>query len=204
MPGLDVDRIAQIVTGEGGTAGLRGSGYLVCRRMVLTAAHVVAPDARVRVRFVADDGEARIEPGQVVFYEDAVDLAVIRLDTGQEVEPVRYGGITEPSPIEAVGFPRSRLHRGEDSDGKQVVFRDTRHARGTAQPASWRREGGLEIVVDPPAPDPDPRKSAWEGMSGAAIWSVGHLVGVVSEHRLGDALNTLTGSPGGSAAATGD
>lgn len=31
-------------------------------------------------------------------------------------------------------------------------------------------------------------------MSGAAIWSVSHLVGVVFEHRPRDALNTLTGS----------
>ncbi|GLY75061.1 HEAT repeat domain-containing protein [Actinoallomurus iriomotensis] len=191
MPGLDVDRVAQIVAGEAEDPGVRGSGYLVCRRMVLTAAHVVAPDARVRVRFVADDGTTRLEPGQVVFHEEAVDVAVIRLDTGQEVEPVRYGRIPEPSPVEAVGFPRFRLRSHKDSDGR---FRDTRHARGTAHPASWRREGGLEIIVDPPARDPNPRRSPWEGMSGAAIWSVGHLVGVVSEHRLGDALNTLTGS----------
>jgi hypothetical protein len=185
MPGLDLDRVAQIISDKN-----RGSGYLVRTRMVLTAAHVVAPETRVEVRFVLDSGEARTEPGQVVFHEESVDLAVIRLDEGPEVEPVRYGRIVEPLPVETVGFPRFRLHQKTDNP----VFRDTRHARGTATPASWRREGGLEITVDPPAADPDPRRSAWEGMSGAAIWSVGHLIGVVSEHRLRDALNTLTGS----------
>jgi hypothetical protein len=160
--------------------------------MVLTAAHVVLASARVRVRFVADDGTARTEPGRVIFREDTVDLAVIRLDEGSEVEPVSYGRLADPLPVEAIGFPRFRLHQSTAPDGTPITFRDTRHARGTANPASWRREGGLEIVVEPPAQDPDPQRSAWEGMSGAAVWSVGHLIGVVSEHRPGDALNTLT------------
>ena len=192
--GLQVDRVAQIITDVDGSSGLRGSGYLVRTRMVLTAAHVVPPSAKVRVRFVADDGTPHEVAGEVVFRDETVDLAVIRLDAGPEVPPVTYGRIQESLPIETIGFPRFRLHSSTNKDGKQITFRDTRHARGVANPASWLREGGLEIIVDPPACDPDPKRSPWEGMSGAAIWSVGHLVGIVFEHRPGDALNTLTGS----------
>ncbi|GAA1757300.1 trypsin-like peptidase domain-containing protein [Luedemannella helvata] len=180
--GPDPARVAQIVA-----AGVRASGYLVRSRTVLTAAHAVQPQERLKVRFVAEDGGEVIEQGEVVFHEPSLDIAVVTLAGGPKVDPVPYGRVVDPLPAEAIGFPRFRLHTHQGA-----IFRDTRHARGVVAPASWRREGGLELIVDAPAPDPE--ASPWEGMSGAAIWSVGHVIGVVSEHRLNDPPDTLTGT----------
>ncbi|WP_143676019.1 NACHT domain-containing protein, partial [Streptomyces milbemycinicus] len=41
---------------------------------------------------------------------------------------------------------------------------------------------------------PDPGVSPWEAMSGAAVWSEGHLIGVVIEHHASEGLGRLTAS----------
>jgi hypothetical protein len=49
-----------------------------------------------------------------------------------------------------------------------------------------------------PAPDPDPEPdehSSWEGMSGAAVWASGRLIGVVGQDHPGEGLGTLTVCP---------
>src|SRR5215218_10146249 len=54
-----------------------------------------------------------------------------------------------------------------------------------------RREGTLEVTVAPPERDPDPERSPWEGMSGAAVWSAGRIIGLVAEHHRADGLGRL-------------
>ena len=56
---------------------------------------------------------------------------------------------------------------------------------------SNRREGTLEVSVPPPERDPDPKVSPWEGMSGAAVWSAGRIIGLVAEHHRSDGLGRL-------------
>ncbi|WP_328524033.1 NACHT domain-containing protein [Kribbella sp. NBC_00359] len=48
------------------------------------------------------------------------------------------------------------------------------------------------VIDDPPARHPDPNRTPWEGMSGAAVFASGHLVGVVGQHHRGEGLGTLT------------
>ncbi|GAB3839973.1 hypothetical protein GCM10029963_07840 [Micromonospora andamanensis] len=57
---------------------------------------------------------------------------------------------------------------------------------------SHRREGTLAIITSEPERDPDPAVSPWEGMSGAAVFSNGSLLGLVCEHHRSDGLGTLS------------
>lgn len=83
---------------------------------------------------------------------------------------------------------------GGDAQSPQAPpsqYRDSHQANGTIAPLGNRRERTLEILVPSPAPDPDPRHSPWEEMSGAAVWCKGCIIGVVSKHHPGDGLGSL-------------
>ncbi|MCX4749689.1 trypsin-like peptidase domain-containing protein [Kitasatospora sp. NBC_01287] len=206
MTGLRVERVAEVIAG-----GRRGSGYLVGPGVVLTAAHVVAGvvagagagagagvaaaagAAGVRVRFDADrPGERQFE-AEVVFAHAGVDVAVLRFeDAGDRVAPVSYapvsyGRVGEHDAVlycSAAGFPRFKLRDDADGQGK---YRDLEHVRALCSPLSNRREGTLDLRVPVPG-------SVWDGMSGAAVFSGGHLIGVVSEHHSGDGPGRLAAS----------
>ena len=62
---------------------------------------------------------------------------------------------------------------------------------GTIAVLSNRREGTLEVSVTPPGRDPDPQRSPWEGMSGAAVWSAGRIIGLIAQHHRADGLGPL-------------
>jgi hypothetical protein len=187
-------RVAQIVVDRGpGQEGSRGSGYLVARGQVLTAAHVVTGASAVRVRL--DVGQ----PTEVDVQADSwwadpnwgkgTDLAVVaipeRASAGREVEPVRFGRISDVTAVvtvEALGFPRFKLRASPAGHEEPEVFRDLEHTAGHAPVAANRRQGTLAFYLDDPLPamavpgDPSP----WEGMSGAAVWAAGRIIGVVA------------------------
>ena len=56
---------------------------------------------------------------------------------------------------------------------------------------SNRREGTLEVSVAAPERDPDPKVSPWGGISGAAVWSAGRVIGLIAEHHRSDGLGRL-------------
>jgi hypothetical protein len=102
---------------------------------------------------------------------------------------VRFGQVSERAAVlccRTVGFPWFKLRSVEEP------YRDAHQADGTVSSLSGLREGTLEITVSPPAEDPDPNRSPWEGMSGAAVWCAGRIVGVVSRHHRAEGLNRLT------------
>lgn len=191
-----------LVERPGGAPGRRGSGYRVGERSVLTAAHVVAgPVASVRVRFDADlPGEWSTDV-RVVLLAGAVDMALLELKAvpprGPVVGSPRYGAVPESDvvlPFSAMGFPRFKLR--DDGmrlldDGAPSQYRDSCHVSGTVSVLSNRREGTLELAVLAPREDPDPGRSPWEGMSGAAVWSGGAVIGLVSSHHRSDGLGRL-------------
>ncbi len=94
MPGLEVDRVAEILVTLGADGpGRRGSGYRVTTTIVLTAAHVVQDASTVRVRFEADQpGEwlAEVIDMLAVPEIDVALLTIVPLDTA-EVVPARFG-----------------------------------------------------------------------------------------------------------------
>jgi lipopolysaccharide biosynthesis regulator YciM len=198
--GIDPDRVAELlVTLHRSGPGRRGSGYRVSASAVLTAAHVVHDAAAVLVRFNADRPDEWTAHGRVAWSDKAIDAAVVTVEDHprQGVEPVRFGRVGERDAVlscSLVGFPRFKLrdHAAQPlDDGRLSQYRDSHHAVGTIAVLSNRREGTLEISVPAPERDPDPRLSPWEGMSGAAVWSGGALIGLVSKHHRSDGLGRL-------------
>ncbi|MFF1306468.1 trypsin-like peptidase domain-containing protein [Streptomyces sp. NPDC058307] len=182
--GLRPERAAEIIVGPPG-GRRRGSGYLVGNGRVLTAAHVVAGADRIQVRFQAARPEELIVHATVSWTHDGIDVAVLTLHgfMDDEIPPVSYGGLGDHDAVlvcTAMGFPRFKLRT--DAAGRR--FRDAEHIDARCAVLANRREGTLDLrIAAPPTEDPDPDRDAWEGMSGAAVFSGGHLVGVVSRHH---------------------
>src|SRR5258708_768378 len=118
MPGLEIDRVAEILVTLGAAErGRRGSGYRVTATTVLTAAHVVRDASKVRVRFDADQpGEWSADAtGVVEVPEVDVALLTIRAPDRADVVPALFGRIGERDTLiecSAVGFPLWKL-RGD-------------------------------------------------------------------------------------------
>jgi hypothetical protein len=197
--GLRPERVAEVIVAlPGGAVGRRGSGYLLASGKVLTAAHVVERAAGVRVRFQADRPGERIVEAAVEWAHEAIDVAVLTLPGGDRddapVVPVSFGRVGETDAVlrcTALGFPRFKLRTGQDG----ARFRDAEHIDATCAILSNRREGTLDLAITaPPAEDPDPVHDAWEGMSGAAVFSDGRLIGVVSRHHRRDGPGRIAAS----------
>lgn len=185
--GLEPRRACQILTEVE-----VGSGYLVSSDLVFTARHVVCNAAEVTVRFIDDQGSPRDVLGGLVWADeedDGLDLAVVRLGEGLDVVPVRYGRLPARMECEAIGFPLFKQR--EPAPG--VVYREAHHMVGMITPHANPRTGTYELTVDEPGPNH--RESPWGGMSGAAIFVGGLVVGIVSEHHPDEGLSRLAASP---------
>ncbi|MDX8145693.1 trypsin-like peptidase domain-containing protein [Lentzea sp. BCCO 10_0061] len=188
---LDRARVAELIVTRDGERH-RGSGYRVRAGAVLTAAHVVDGASSVRVRFEPDlPGEWSVDATS--WWADPVaDVAVVTIDGRESVAPVTFGRIDDRAAVlvvEAVGFPRWKMRA--DAAGQR--YRDSVHVHGTVAVLSNWREGTLEVVVEP-AGAVVGDVSPWQGMSGAALWAAGHVVGVVAKHHPGDGLGRLAAS----------
>ncbi|WP_181442586.1 serine protease [Streptomyces tateyamensis] len=162
-----------------------GSGFLIADQLVLTAYHVVRPlggqpDLRVsRLRDTARFGAALLWPTEPVDVERnrQDDLALLRITDPEwaapRVPPVRLGQLPETEAECAfLCFPRFKAGRS---------FRDSRvERRGSVEPLDDAR-GLFSIKVRrEDASFGAPGQSRWPGASGAAVWSGGLLVGVLT------------------------
>src|SRR6478609_4546754 len=197
--GVQRRRVAELIVDNGLETARRGSGYRVSTTVVITAGHVVRDARSVLVRFNADLPEEWSSAAVVRFADPGCDLGAVSLEEpdGEQVELSSFGRLGDRPAVvafEAVGFPRFKLRSDQHTDqGSDPVsrYRDTAHVHGMIASLSNWREGTLELVLDPPARAPEPDRSPWEGMSGAAVWCAGRIVGVVSEHHRRDGLNRL-------------
>ncbi|MEU5094120.1 trypsin-like peptidase domain-containing protein [Streptomyces sp. NPDC020996] len=202
--GLDPVRVAEVLVRPATGPGRRGSGYRVAERWVLTCAHVVHDAGALRVRFEADRADEWTAPAEAVLASEKADVALLRI-TGpvppgvhaEATAPPVYGALPDADvvlPCSAVGFPRFKLRADRMrvlDDGSPSQYRDSCHATGMTSVLSNRREGTLELVVEPPASDVEKDRSPWEGMSGAAVWHDGTIVGLVTAHHRADGLGRL-------------
>lgn len=191
--GLNPLRVAEVLTAAGLGPQRRGSGYRVGDRWVLTAAHMVSDANETIVRFEADRVGEWSSPTRVALASVKADVALLEI-TGEVrdgAEPPTYGSIPETDallPFTTMGFPRFKLRRDFGAD---TYYRDSCHASGMISGLSKYREGALELLIEPPEPDPDPSRSPWEGMSGAAVWHSGMLIGLVNAHHPAEGLGRL-------------
>lgn len=166
--------------GRGDVFDELGSGLLVTDDLVLTAAHVVFDDERpldVELRCPSWDGPV---PGVVVWprVRGDVDAALVRVsdpsllgDLGRAPRFGRFTSRDADQRVDATGFPRVMLERG-----RRVSFQLVGHVN----PQGARHEGRyLVSVEDPPAQPGAGQASPWSGMSGAAVFSGGILVGII-------------------------
>ncbi|MDX3850272.1 trypsin-like peptidase domain-containing protein [Streptomyces sp. AK02-01A] len=193
--GLDPHRIAEVIVVDAAGGRRRGSGYRITDTAVLTAVHVVADAASVRVRFDADRPGQWMVPATVAWSDTDTDVAVLTLTPppgAAAVTPARFGRIGDDRHavirVHTAGFPLWKQR--PRADGGR--FRELHQADGTVAALSNLRTSTLEITVTPAGADPNPRASPWAGMSGAAVWAGHHIVGVVAEHHRWEGSGRLT------------
>jgi tetratricopeptide (TPR) repeat protein len=203
MVGAERERVAEVIVEGVNGPGLRGSGYRVATAAVLTAAHVVIGAKSIRLRFNADREDEWTAPAVVNTLNTVADVAILTFSPrslDQRVSRVLFGRVCQqPAVVRcyAIGFPRFKLRNYNSYDSKELSglerYRDSHQADGAISTMSNSREGSLEILVAPPESTFD-EQSPWEGMSGAAVWSNGRIIGVITKHYFSDGPNRLTAS----------
>ncbi len=203
------ERIVE-VTAESGpperTVRRYGSGCRVRGRTVLTAAHVVADAHTVWVRGVDKvEHRAILDPGFVgnpdaPGPDRAPDLALVTVPDGPHVTALEVAAVDRTGAggdllqrCHAAGYP-SFAERAQP-DGP---VRDLDHAHGVIPVLSQAVSGLLSLQVSS-RPDNLPAGhgvgSPWSGMSGAPVFALGRLIGVVTEHAPRAGTSTLTLTP---------
>jgi TPR repeat protein len=172
---LDPRRVAEVWAPGGKTSF--GSGYLLTGDLVLTAGHVVDGMTGIcEVRPLGVDNWCRADVTRL----RECDAALLRIKgaRGRFEEPVRLGRVAteERARCQAVGFPLAQAKVLERRD-----VRDTEEMKGEIAPLSGLKKGLLTIHIHDTVPVRDASgRSPWEGMSGAAVFSGGLLIGIVS------------------------
>ncbi|MEV4512590.1 hypothetical protein AB0K00_26925 [Dactylosporangium sp. NPDC049525] len=192
-------RVAQVIAVDRHGAALCGAGYLLTGTAVLTAWHIVADAAVITCTFDAGMATMWTVTGTRADRLGDWDLATISIDESVDVEQPAIGTFGDVGVIidgMAAGFPRWKLRREDgfepvDGDGAPK-YRVMAQVPATITAGSNRRDGAIELIVPPPAPDPDhPDRSPWEGMSGGPVFCQGVLVGVVTSHHKREGLGRL-------------
>lgn len=176
--GLDERQIVRtsVALDGGDDLYLFGSGYLIADGLVLTAAHVLerAPGVAAREGQPAEVAcpEGDWQPATVAWADADRDVAVLRCPGLGAGSPVRWGRLAGSDPVEwgLVGFPRASM----DAD----AGRQPEHAFGRTSPISERPAGRLALTVE--SREAAGSDSPWAGLSGAAVFSGEHLIGVIT------------------------
>ena len=202
--GLEEAQVAEVFVPASGDFG---SGYLISPRLVLTARHVVEAvlsnreppnrsagplTARLisnlaaglqpcRVRLLSRTAGRPFYDAVPVWWRDDVDAALLAVldhtDAPWEALPslsgLTWADVSGADPVDclAVGFPVA------DADGD---VRESRELDGTIVPLSHYKKGRLVIQARGTiSQSPAGEMSAWAGMSGAAVFAEGLLIGVL-------------------------
>jgi WD40 repeat protein len=209
-------RVVEVIAnlGAGHTPQHRyGSGLLIGGRYALTSAHVVVEAAEVLVRR-ADKTVMRVDLQTALIGDPdprRLDLAIFEVPDAAELPYVPVALVDRNGPISAfiegcaaVGYP---VFQEVVRDPTGLLIRATAQVRGHIAPLSDLGEKLLSLEVTatphelPPAGTTLGADSAWEGMSGAAVFapdaSGGEelLLGVVAEHAPRRGQSSITVLP---------
>lgn len=189
---MDTALIAEVYATTGDSSWNCGSAYGVGPRLLLTAAHVVlvdgAPAQTVQVRLLGADGFIQCT---VVWhrYDRNLDVALLRVTDPERSLPqrwkaVRWGRLVTSAintSVTAAGFPDVQRH----PDG----VRDTEQLSGRVNPLTGLKAGWYAVGVEDPPTRVRRSSTPWHGMSGAALFADGLLVGVVAGDQEGSPAN---------------
>jgi hypothetical protein len=182
-PGPEIARVVQLAV-DHRDGPVRGSGYLLGPSTVLTAAHAVRDASAVTVISAqARPGwTAEADPQPLLVQSD---IALLRLRTPVPVLPLpagAYGRIgLEGRPVSgrAIGFPRLQRRRDRTVYGTDELFRDSYTIDGRIERTDNVRAGTLHIKLSETVHADG--ESPWAGISGAALFAGGLLVGVINQ-----------------------
>lgn len=175
---IDLARVAAVHAK--GSLEQIGSGYLVARGMILTAAHIpikagLTTGDSVQVLFF---GGSRWMKATIAWLGNSghLDGALLRLDQPDEwlaQSIVRWGRFPDAAPVSAaaIGFPTSILRPGESLRHEMLVASIT--------PPADLVTGLLTLHAQTSVPSDIDAGSPWAGMSGAALLSGPNLVGLI-------------------------
>ncbi|MCO5968704.1 serine protease [Actinoallomurus sp. WRP6H-15] len=159
-------------------SGRTGSGYLLAPRLVLTAAHAVADVRSLRAAAVRGTG---VRDCRLIWQSPQSDVALlladrdlVRTDVAARLEPVRWARPPDDSPIDdcqVMGFPHAERRPDE--------LLDVQHIECALRPGSGIVRDRYILDIKDVAPEPVKGESPWQGMSGAALFARGHVLGVV-------------------------
>jgi NACHT domain len=178
--------------------GRQGSGYLLTPGLVLTTAHLVEGTADVRVTVPGSAGEVVCtRAGAWRREQSGVDVALLASATGLAPAGLfspagnHWARISTLGPVphcDAIGFPYVQRDAAGRLDSEQLT--------GTYKPGSGLFSGRdvLALHGTPPARRPD-GVSPLAGMSGAAVFARGVLMGVVATDPSGWQHGRVTVTP---------
>ena len=205
---IESDRVAEVLVTTASGEQARGSAYRVMRTIVLTASHVVRDAREIFVRFNAgQQAEWHSEAKLYWSAPDECDVALLLLscpNSGAEA-PAEFGHIQTQYAArvdcEAVGFPLFKIRKSTGNPGR-APYRERLHAHGTIATLSNAKSGTFEVTLttEPGPLPPDlaaqsPPPNRWGGMSGAAVWSAGRIIGVVTDHYDSEGSGVLVATP---------
>ncbi|MFE2969364.1 serine protease [Streptomyces sp. NPDC059340] len=172
--GPELESVAALTGG-----GRTGSGYLLSPRLVLSAAHVVDGADNMSVSTVRGGTEVC----RVVWrrHDPVCDAALLLAprdlvppDVAHRLGPVHWARLADASPIgdcQAMGFPRIARASG----GRL----DIEHIECALRPGAGLVRGRYVLDVKDVSPEPAGQGSPWGGMSGAALFARGRMLGVI-------------------------
>ncbi|WP_430379960.1 hypothetical protein [Streptomyces sp. B1-3] len=191
MTGLDAERLVSL-----SSDGRRGSGYLLTPGLVLTAGHCVGPKgSAVTVRAygrhegsydlsqphtfrVTARGDAEHD---YALLESTADDPFRRALDGP-LDEVRLGRLIGEGAVaaQALGFPKSGV---EQAGARRLVNPEDVRGRVLPLTGSRRAVRRLNLQIRTGSSSLARGGSLWSGMSGAALFSGDHLIGVITEDR---------------------
>ncbi|MFF4632678.1 hypothetical protein [Streptomyces griseorubiginosus] len=191
MTGLDAERLVSL-----SVDGRRGSGYLLTPGLVLTAGHCVGPKgSAVTVRaYGRHEGSYDLSQAhtfRVTARGDAEHDYALLESTADDpfrraldgpLDEVRLGRLIGEGAVaaQALGFPKSGV---EQAGARRLVNPEDVRGRVLPLTGSRRAVRRLNLQIRTGSSSLARGGSLWSGMSGAALFSGDHLIGVITEDR---------------------